>query len=157
SPACCLDDIGPECFTFSVFGNDAPLYAKYDRNATPPGEASLPLPIRRFAFQKIVTPRPLATEASENYYGAGNSLAIYAPGWPTKNAAQPIPASHVIPADLRTWSYRPKAGTVAVDPVTGRMQFPAGKAPKNGVWVSYHYGFSADIGGGEYARVLHQP
>jgi len=157
SPACCLDDIGPECFTFSVFGNDAPLYAKYDRSVAPPDEASLPLPIRRFALQKIVTPRPLATEASETYYGAGKSLAIYAPGWPTKNAAQPIPASHVIPADLGTWSYRPKTGTVAVDPVSGRMQFPPGKAPKNGVWVSYHYGFSADIGGGEYARVLHQP
>jgi hypothetical protein len=46
---------------------------------------------------------------------------------------------------------------VAVDPVLGRIAFPAQHAPKNGVWVSYHYGFGADIGGGEYDRALSQP
>ncbi|MEH1900971.1 MAG: hypothetical protein V7L04_06035 [Nostoc sp.] len=34
------------------------------------------------------------------------------------------------------------------------MIFPIRQLPKNGVWVSYHYGFSADIGGGEYDRTL---
>ena len=29
--------------------------------------------------------------------------------------------------------------------------FPAGQRPKHGVWVSYQYGFAADLGGGEYA------
>ncbi|HWO01557.1 MAG TPA: hypothetical protein VNS63_20025, partial [Blastocatellia bacterium] len=46
---------------------------------------------------------------------------------------------------------------VAVDPVLGRIVFPAGHGPKDGVWVSYRYGFSADIGGGEYDRPLSQP
>jgi hypothetical protein len=46
---------------------------------------------------------------------------------------------------------------VAVDPVLGRIAFPSQQPPKNGVWVSYHYGFSADIGGGEYDRPVQQP
>ena len=31
-------------------------------------------------------------------------------------------------------------------------RFRRSTPPKSGVWVSYHYGFSADIGGGEYDR-----
>jgi len=38
---------------------------------------------------------------------------------------------------------------VAIDPELGRLAFPPGHPP-HGVWVSYHYGFSSDIGGGEY-------
>ena len=44
----------------------------------------------------------------------------------------------------------PPAGKVAVDPVLGRLAFPAD--PGKIVLVSYHYGFSADTGGGEYER-----
>ena len=48
---------------------------------------------------------------------------------------------------------------MVVDPVLGRIAFPANtkETPKNGVWVTYHYGFSADLGGGEYDRTLSQP
>jgi hypothetical protein len=40
---------------------------------------------------------------------------------------------------------------VAVDPVLGRLAFPAGLTP-HGVEVSYAYGFSGDVGGGPYDR-----
>jgi hypothetical protein len=40
---------------------------------------------------------------------------------------------------------------VAVDPVLGRLTFPAGVVPVR-VAVSYAYGFSSDIGGGPYDR-----
>jgi hypothetical protein len=40
---------------------------------------------------------------------------------------------------------------VAVDPVLGRLAFPAGIVPER-VAVSYAYGFSSDIGGGPYGR-----
>ena len=40
---------------------------------------------------------------------------------------------------------------VAVDPVLGRLAFPAGAVPSR-VAVSYAYGFSSDIGGGPYGR-----
>jgi hypothetical protein len=48
-------------------------------------------------------------------------------------------------------------GFIAVDPNLGRITFPPRQLPKYGVWVSYYYGFSADIGGGEYNRPLFQP
>jgi hypothetical protein len=35
--------------------------------------------------------------------------------------------------------------------------FPENQEPQNGVKVYYHYGFSADVGGGEYDRTLSQP
>lgn len=86
----------------------------------------------------------------------GKSLAVWAPDWPRKGAAQPIPRESIVPADLSNWRYLPQRGKVAVDPVLGRIAFSPQELPKKGVWVSYHYGFSADIGGGEYDRPLSQ-
>jgi len=58
-----------------------------------------------------------------------------------------------------TKSYTPTGGgpaqnldiTLAVDPVRGRIAFPAGKTPTS-VEVAYSYGFSADVGAGPYDR-----
>ena len=163
--AFCVEDIGPECFTFSVLGNNAPLFTKAVRETDPTGiaqEINLPLTIRRRAFEshKIVN-HVAHTRASEVYYGEGKSVAI----WVRKHKRnhgqtakrELIPASEIIPADLSGWHYRPRHGRIAVDPVLGRIVFPPGRIPKDGVWVSYRYGFSADIGGGEYDRPLAQP
>ncbi|HET7065500.1 MAG TPA: hypothetical protein VFI49_14605 [Rudaea sp.] len=157
TPACCVEEEGPHCFTFSVLGNDAPLYTKPAPATVPLREATLPVPIRRFELEQIARRHPLVAGASAAYYGDDKSLAIHAPGWPKKTSPQPIPAQHIVPADLSGWRYRCKADCVAVDPVNGRILFPVGQLPKQGVWVDYHYGFSADIGGGEYARALRQP
>ena len=45
-------------------------------------------------------------------------------------------------------------GKVALDPVLGRFSFAphAAELPRRGIWVSYHTGFCADMGGGEYNR-----
>src|SRR5207249_1759263 len=72
-------------------------------------------------------------------------------------ARQPLPADQVVPTDLTGWQYRPRRGQVAVDPKLGRIAFPPGHLPRRGVWVTYHYAFSADLGGGEYDRPLSQP
>ena len=69
---------------------------------------------------------------------------------------QPVPVERVIAADLSGWQYRPRRGYVALDPVLGRLVFPPGQLP-NGVWVSYRYGFSAEMGGGAYRRNLSHP
>ncbi len=52
-----------------------------------------------------------------------------------------------------TWSNLP-TDTIAIDPVLGRIAFPSNKAaPAHGtLYTTFHYGFSADIGGGEYHR-----
>ena len=60
-------------------------------------------------------------------------------------------------ADLSNWAYRPQGEQVAVDPRLGRIAFSPRSEPKTGVWVSYHYGFPSEIGGGEYARRLRVP
>ncbi|MCY7393063.1 MAG: hypothetical protein LH647_16695, partial [Leptolyngbyaceae cyanobacterium CAN_BIN12] len=70
---------------------------------------------------------------------------------------RPIPPERIIVADLSDWQYRSPQGKIAVDPVLGRMVFPMRQPPKAGVWVYYYYGFSADVGGGEYDRPLFQP
>jgi hypothetical protein len=120
-------------------------------------EINLPTPIRRRALEERVAERPLQTRASATYYGEGKSLVIYAPDWPAKGATQPVPRDLVVPADLTNWQYRAPLGELGVDPVLGRIVFPTGQLPRRGVWVTYHYGFSADMGGGEYSRMLTEP
>jgi len=150
------------CYTFSVLGNNTPLYTNWEREVEPTqiaGEFNLPVPIRRHAFtETVVVDGVEKLRASAAYYGENKSLVIWAPDWPSKDAIQPIPREKIVPADLSDWDrYRPVRDTVAVDPVLGRILFPPRQPPKKGVKVSYYYGFSAEIGGGEYARTLSQP
>jgi hypothetical protein len=160
TPAYCLEEEGPQCYMFSVLGNDTPLYNRPQPETEPThiaAELNLPAPIRRRAFEErvMVEGRVERMQASAAYYGP--SLLIWAPDWPRKGAEQPIPRTAIIPANLAGWKYRAPRNFIAVDPELGRIVFPAGQLPKQGVWVSYHYGFSADIGGGEYSRPLSQP
>ena len=160
APACCLEQFGPHAYVFSALGNDTPLFVRprrEDDSGAIAAELNLPVPIRRRAF---LSPEGVA---SKHYYGlvdaesqVAQSLAIWAEDWSGKGTdqPQPIPASQIIPADLSDWSYVPPRDRVAVDPVLGRFMFPPKQLPKRGVWVSYHYGFSADLGGGEYTRPL---
>lgn len=148
TPAYCYEELSPNCYLFSVLGNDTQLYT----NAQPPtgsfqNELNFPGPIQRRSFQNLgIAPGvPL-------YYGDGKSLEIL-----LGPARQPVPAGQIVPADLTDWSYRPLPNTVAVDPQLGRIAFPPGTSRKQGVWVSYFYGFSGDVGGGEYNRTLSEP
>ena len=149
TPAHCDEEVGPHCYTFSVLGQDAPLFIRPSRDAKAPpaDELGLPAPIRRLAFEN--TPGL--------YYGPGKSFSIWAEDWAGLDASQPVPLGNVIPADLSGWHYVPAARHIAVDPVLGRIAFPPSQLPRKGVRVSYQYGFSADIGGGEYRRVLFDP
>jgi hypothetical protein len=153
TPAHCAEEAGPNCFTFSVLGQDAPLYVRPEPETDPTAppthiaeELNLPVPIRRRAFDRRVG----------DFYGAGHSLAIWADGWAGFPADRPVPVEALVPADLSGWHYAPSARHVAVDPVLGRLAFPRGQLPRKGVRVSYQYGFSADMGGGEYPRPLIQ-
>jgi hypothetical protein len=162
TPAYCLEEVGPRCYTFSVLGNDAPLYNRPQTEAEPTHIAeqlNLPTPIRRWDFEEHTpgSPRAAQGQASADYYGEGKSLLIWAPDWPRKGAPQPIPRASIIPADLTGWQYVARRNFVAVDPELGRMVFPAGQLPKQGVKVTYQYAFSADMGGGEYNRPISQP
>ena len=149
APAYCLESEAPNCFTFSALGHNTPLYNRPEPEVEPTHiaeELNLPVPIRRRALEERIARRPLKTRASADYYGKGKSLVIYAPDWPVKGAPQPITRDDVIPADLSLWRYRAQRNQVAVDPVLGRIVFPVQQLPRRGVWVTYHYGFSADMG-----------
>jgi hypothetical protein len=160
APAYCLETEGPHCFTFSALGHDTRLYTRPEREADPAHiaqELNVPTAIRRRAFEERVSIRPLKARAAAAYYGDAKSLVVYAPDWPSKGAAQPVSREHVVPADLSDWQYRAQRGELAIDPVLGRIVFPPGQLPKRGVWVSYQYAFSKDMGGGEYSRSLSEP
>lgn len=177
--AYCLEDSGPHCYTFSILGNDIPLYTKpepqkkslslqssplvgeNERGTEPTqiaGPLNLPIPIRRRLFEEKKKQGDVVKRyANAAYYGQDKSIAIWAGSWANNNPEYPIPRESIIPADLSDWRYHPPRNHIAVDPELGRISFPIGQLPKQGVWVTYHYGFSADLGGGEYERQLKQP
>jgi hypothetical protein len=161
TPAYSLEEVGPHCYTFSVLGNDTPLYTHPAGETEPTHiaeELNLPAPIRRRAFEeRTMLGGSEQHIASDNYYGQAKSVLIWANHWPTENAPQPIPREAIIPADLTGWQYRPPHGRIAVDPKLGRIVFPPSQLPKKNVHVMYYHGFSADVGGGEYDRPLSQP
>ncbi|MFG1793097.1 hypothetical protein [Nocardia sp. NPDC049149] len=142
APAACIEEVGPSCFTFSVLGNDAPLFTKPDSKTG--GELGLPIPIRRHMLARRF----------REYYGAGRSFRVEV-GERSRGRVRrkTVPVEDFIVADLTDWAYRTPRGKVAIDPELGRLAFPPGQPP-HGVWVRYHYGFSSDIGGGEYPRRL---
>lgn len=146
SPAYCIDrDLNH--FTFSVLGKDTKLFTKPIEEPDPThiaDETNVPTVIRRRAFE----------ERLEDFYGEGKSLSIW-----SGDLSHPIHIENIIASDLSDWSYAPKDDDVAVDPELGRIAFSSSYSLKDSdveIWVSYHYGFSADMGGGEYPRKLRQ-
>jgi hypothetical protein len=146
----------PESFRFSVLGNDTPLFTAPGGT----GRLSMPRPLTLAEIKERVTGDGPPWCASADYYGPGKSFAIYAPDWPVPGAPQPVPRERIIPADLSGWHREaiPAEGFIAVDPVLGRLAFPEGRGPdsEKGVELSWHTGFSAPMGGGEYLRPLAQ-
>lgn len=150
SVAHAAEEIGLHAFTFSALSNDAPLFTRprpQARRTNVAVERNLPTPIRRRALERLRLDGRLG-EA----YGEDASFMIW-----VGNPPEPVPVQAIVPADLQDWSYRPVRGQVAVDPERGRIAFPPTHPPENGVTVSYRYGFSADMGGGEYDRPLSEP
>ncbi|MDX9955505.1 MAG: hypothetical protein RBT75_15505 [Anaerolineae bacterium] len=137
-------------YHFSALGCDLPLFHQPVTEAEITHlaeEINVPAPIRPFALQEDLRgfqqPTSSNTPEYSAYYGAGRSLAVY------RDKAL-APPSDIVVSDLTHW-HRPCAGKVAIDPRLGRLAFAEGETPAS-VEVSYHYGFSADIGGGSYDR-----
>jgi hypothetical protein len=151
SRADCVEQFGPNCYTFSALGNDTPLF-----NLPPQGAAAAPVS-SVLDLPVPITRRMLADHgagASAALYGLDKSLAIWAPDWPVRGTPQPLARETIAAADLSTW--QEVADHVAVDPQLGRIVFPSRHLPRGGVAVSYAYGFAAPIGGGEYDRPLRE-
>lgn len=150
APAYCAENTGPHCYTFSVLGQDAPLFVQPEKQTEPTQiaqELNVPASIRRLAFDKY----------PEKFYGEGKSFMISAEGFPAAGSPQPVPVSLLKAADLSHWQYTPPRGHIAVDPVLGRFVFPPSQLPRKGVRVTYRYAFPNDMGGGEYPRQVQDP
>jgi hypothetical protein len=117
-------------FTFDPLGRDVQLFqpavseADIGELARP---ANVPLPISRRS----------AAEDRRAFYGPSFSV-------------DGVALADVVICDLSAWSTTPAAGKVHIDPLLGRIAF--GTAPATPLKVDYHYGFTADMGGGEYER-----
>ncbi|MET7515275.1 hypothetical protein ABZS88_17745 [Streptomyces sp. NPDC005480] len=139
SPAYCIDR-ARNLYTFSILGSDSPLVTEPVPEPSPTHIATVDN-VPAFITRRLLHDRLL------DYYGPGKSFVIRRDG-----EDKPVPPSDIVVADLSDWRYRPKRGQVAVDPELGRIAFGARSAPRQGVWVDYHYASGADTGGGEYER-----
>jgi hypothetical protein len=152
APAYALNE-NPHYFLFNPLGHNTQLYNHPQATAThPPGKLNLPTPITRRDLKSHKRRSQPKISGVSRYYGANKSFAIWA-----GTERQLVPPESIVVADLSAWTYRPLPGQVAVDPELGRIVFASPHPRRQTVWVSCNYGFSADIGGGEYHRPLSQP
>ncbi len=153
SPACKLNDVATDGrFLFSPLGNNSQLFTwpeTEDEVSHLAEPINVPEPISR---------RVLASHLAD-YYGRQKSFSIV-------NDGKEVPLSQITVCNLSDlasgdWAHQPpeddplneKVAQIAVDPVLGRIAIPASLAPQNSPpLVMFHYGFAADIGGGEYER-----
>lgn len=129
-------------FHLHPLGIASPLYAlpvtedEITRLAEP---VNVPHPLGR---------RELATELA-SYYGRGLSLTL--PGVAVDTVDVCDLSDTLDAGGNPVWAHTPRpAGRVAIDPVLGRVAYGDGQPepPRS----SFHYGFAADLGGGEYHR-----
>lgn len=136
-PARPVDGTGDYRYHFNTLGNPAPLFHHPLREGDETGlagEIHIPGPIRPAAFYFNL----------EDYYGKEKSLYII------KDRVVEVQSQDILCKNLKNWD-RPPAGKVGVDVERGRMTFAENEEPRELI-VSYHYGFSADVGGGQYER-----
>jgi hypothetical protein len=167
-------------YTFSPLGYDAPLFNRPRTELTitqSAGEANVPgLLRRRPLYDELEAYRQALVDGAPtrlHYFADPPVLEVFVQRTVDTTFEQVPPEQILIchlgdpagpsPVDWR----RPPTGKlyrraadgqeiarpiqVAVDPVLGRLAFPAGATPHR-VEVSYAYGFSGDFGGGPYDR-----
>jgi hypothetical protein len=148
-------------YLFNPLGNDTQLFSLPRREellAQLSGVDAVAMPISRGQLERSLG----------DYYGQGKSLVlalISETGRREEILQRRITVSDLSDSkdsegnpiedaeDHATWNNMPE-DHIAIDPVLGRMAFPKNEnAPAAGhVHTTFHYGFSADMGGGVYHR-----
>jgi hypothetical protein len=136
APAFKLDD---RRYLFNPLGANMQLFRRGEQI----GSSTTPSP----QSGKVAMPvgRRIANAQPGLFYGADASFAIAG-----------VTLDQLMICDLSdttggAWTHMPPAGKVTVDPVLGRIAF--GTSPAAAPAVTHHYGFAADLGGGEYDRL----
>ena len=159
SPAVRADGQDDRRYRFDPLNRDTPLFTKPEPEpdiahiSTP---ANVPAPIGRRVLHEALKRDPNA------YYGAGKSLFLV--GVYRDTGSQEFRVEEYGPGVVRScdlgdaegggWAHEHE-NRISVDPVLGRIFFSVD--PPDGhelaqLLVTYHYGFAADVGGGEYDR-----
>jgi hypothetical protein len=135
SPAFSLND--GHRYLFNPLGLDCQLFTNPTANPPPPQTeiVSLSRPIN----EPMPISRRVLDQYLDEYYGDQKSLSI---------EGQPI--GNIIVCDLSGWTHTPPAGKIAIDPGLGRISFADTQTQTP--LLSFHYGFCAPMGGGEYDR-----
>jgi hypothetical protein len=137
SPAVRIDD---QRFLFSPLGNDTQLFTR------PESETDI-----SHLAEPINVPEPISRRVLHTYLTRyyGQQLSVYVE---VENIDTGIDKMHIcnLADDGASWAHLP-VSQISIDPVLGRIAFPPGNAPKN-PRVTFHYGFSMPMGGGEYER-----
>ena len=159
SPAVRADAQDGRRYRFDPLNRDTPLFTKAEPEpdiahiSTP---TNVPAPIGRRVLHEALKKDPNA------YYGAGKSLSLV--GVYKKTDSPDFRVEEYGPGVVQScdlsdaqgggWAHQ-TGNRISVDPVLGRIFFSVD--PPDGhelarLLVTYHYGFAADVGGGEYDR-----
>ncbi len=156
APAFKLDEYR---YLFSPLGNNTQLFTQPTIEADVThltGPLGVAMPISRTVLAHTL----------DQYYGPGKSLFLNVngkdvlpdPKKPSQTLADLIDVQDL--SDLRDaagnvtgWKNMPRH-KIVIDPELGRIAFPRrrGRRPPTSVQGTFHYAFSADMGGGEYRR-----
>lgn len=166
----------PWQYHFSPLGNPAPLFSRLRPQPANGGlvtELDISAPIRPALFYADLENYRLTQPPREDFtelYGSFDPLPLNpdvstetsffivlngTPVNPTLNPNAPVGAfqPQVTCADLNPWpATQPTGAIIRVDVTSGRLAIGDGFAVISPVDVFFHYGFSADMGGGPYDR-----
>lgn len=153
SQAPCLR-AGPRHYRASPLGHDLALYNKPQveddiGHLAEPDNVPWPLSRRRLEahLARHYGVRANATAPLDN---PAPSLRLWVDGVPIER--EQICVCH-LGDDGAGWAHTPPAdGTYSIDPLLGRIALPGDAPDPADVQLTWHEGFSADIGGGEYER-----
>jgi hypothetical protein len=157
SPACKIDE---RRYTFNALGLNEPLFnlpVTEDEITQLAGPLNVPMPIGRMVLKNNL----------HTYYGLDKSILVFKNNQPVipeegdMLLSPPLALEDLIcvcnlsdiygvGGEVVGWANMPE-DKIAIDPVLGRIAFPQNDLPDS-VHVSYYYGFSAEMGGGEYSR-----
>ncbi len=155
-------------YHFSPLGNPAPLFNAWRREGDESGlatELHVPGPVRPAFFfddlRRYRLQQPLRLDDTDLYgpLDQGGSFYIERNGSGVNPAIDPTATPdlfqpQIVCRHLKPWpTIQPTGHIIAVDVKNGRMAIGDGFGDATtSMDVSYHYGFSADMGGGTYER-----
>lgn len=155
-------------YTFHPLGKNTALYNFPETEDTITHLAepiNVPMPISRRVLAGNLDIYYGQQKAEEDEEAKDKSILVYTDGKAVlpENANPPVTqlSDLIAVCDLRDvydeyglytgWAHMPE-NRIAIDPVLGRIAFPASEPEPSQVRVTFHHAFSAEMGGGEYDR-----